>query len=258
MEWGGIMDKRTAIYYKNANLSQITQEDYIYLIDTGMLYVYFPEATGIQKYDIPHTMTSRIDTIGQNGNDGEHYNEGEFRLPMSDGVTVSDKWPHVKGTFDSLAKHADEMNYRVSGDDNPDGVNINLGEDTDDLVWPHRYEAGYAEKIERLYDLPKDGMFVDDYEEQDNEAGRYMENMINQPNHYRLNIITEEGNLLQVIDVIDAVLSSEEAIDWLNPYEGGQYTGVIERILRAPKKDQLQDLKKAHKQLGWLIQSLEE
>ena len=80
MEWGGIMDKRTAIYYKNAKLSQITQEDYLYLIDTGMLYVYFPEATGIQSKDIPHTMKPRIDIIGQNGNDGEHYVADAYAL----------------------------------------------------------------------------------------------------------------------------------------------------------------------------------
>ena len=195
------MDRRTAVYYRNAKLDNITLEDYLYLIDTGMLYVYFPEATGIQKKDIPHTMyqQSRIDTIGQNGNDGEHYEE------------------------------------------NPDGVS-----------WPHKYEAGYAEKIEKLYDLPKDNAFVDDYE----PSGEY--DAVNAPKHYEIDIVTDTGALLQVIDVIDATLSSEEAIDWLNPYEGGQYTGVIERILRAPKKDQLQDLKKAHKQLGWLIQSLEE
>ena len=75
--------------------------------------------------------------------------------------------------------------------------------------------------------------------------------MVHMPNHYTL-----WDSPTDVLDVIHAVLGSDEAKDWLTPYEGGQYTGVIERILRAPKKDQLQDLKKAHKQLGWLIQSL--
>ena len=199
------MDRRTSVYYRNANLSQITQEDYIYLIDTGMLYVYFPEATGIQKYDIPHTMTSRIDTIGQNGNDGIH--------------------------------------YRVSGDDNPDGVNIELGENG----WPHKYETGYAEKIEKLYgvsseDLPKDNAFVDDY---DPNAPCRRHDMVSNPKHYEL------GNTgVEAIDVIEAILTKEEYIGYLRG-------NILKYQLRANKKNGTEDLQKADMYSGWLIEALE-
>lgn len=100
-----------------------------------------------------------------------------------------------------------------------------------------------AEEIAKVYGVPKDDMFVDDY----------VPDAVESPSHYVLGV-----PCYQVQEVIKSVLGSDKALEWLSPYEGGQYTGVIERILRAPKKNKLEDLKKAHKQLGWLIDSLEE
>ena len=192
------MHVKTAKELRAMDLEDLGIELYDRLKSMGMLWVYFPEASGSYEEDM-----KRIDQIGQNGNDGSHYDE-------------------------------DKINYRVSGADNPDG-----------LDWPHRWEDGYAEKIEKLYNPPKDDLFVDDY------TPCRGHDMVSNPKHYMLSCGVE------VIDVINSVLTSQEAVDWLTPYEGGQYTGVIERILRAPKKNKLEDLQKAHKQLGWLIQSLE-
>lgn len=214
------MKVKDAKYFRSIKLESLTRDEYDLVKDSGMLYEFYPEACGIYKDDV---LDKRIDIIGQNGNDGAHY-------------VNDDKDPHIN----SKTQLGD---FKTQLGDNPDGVD-----------WPYRFEQGYAEKIEALYGLDHDGMFVDDYKtphsdcEEEPVRGH---DMINNPSHYHIKGVGE------VINIIKGVLSSDEAKDWLTPYEGGQYTGVIERILRAPKKDQLQDLKKAHKQLGWLIQSLE-
>ena len=64
------MHVKKAIEYRAMNLENLTAEEYYHLEDMGMLYVYFPEATGSYDNDM-----KRIDKIGQNGNDGMHYDE---------------------------------------------------------------------------------------------------------------------------------------------------------------------------------------
>ena len=171
------MHVRTNKELKLLKLHQLTEVEYFNLKEGGMLYVYFPEASGIRSQDM-----KRIDKIGQNGNNGEHY------------------------------------------DDNPDGMDF-----------PHDIDDSYATKIEKVYNVPKDGMFVDDYVPDDPTS----------PSHYSL------GNTgVEAIDVIDAVLSKEEFIGYLKG-------NILKYQLRSNKKNGTEDLRKADIYSGWLAEALE-
>lgn len=64
-------------------LNDLTLEEYDTLQDCGMLFEFYPEATGNWKKDLTpvYFNEERIDTIAQNGNTGEHYNdETEYLL----------------------------------------------------------------------------------------------------------------------------------------------------------------------------------
>lgn len=74
---------------------------------------------------------------------------------------------------------------------------------------------------------------------------KHIEDIVNQPNHYKL-----DGLDVEVLDVIKAVLSKEE-------FEGALHFNVMKYIMRSNKKNGVEDLKKAHKYLGWLIESRE-
>ena len=80
---------------------------------------------------------------------------------------------------------------------------------------------------------------------------------VEMPNHYQL--ITEKMMLdydsIEANDIIEVVLGNAE--DWLSLNEGRHYGNVMKYILRAPKKNKLEDLKKARKYLNWMIESLE-
>lgn len=66
---------------------------------------------------------------------------------------------------------------------------------------------------------------------------------VNQPNHYKL-----DGLDVEVLDIIKAVLTKEQ-------FEGFLHGNVIKYTLRTNKKNGVEDLEKAHKYLGWLIDS---
>lgn len=70
-----------------------------------------------------------------------------------------------------------------------------------------------------------------------------VEDNVNQPNHYKL-----DGLDVEVLDVIKAVLTKEQ-------FEGFLHGNVIKYTLRTNKKNGVEDLEKAHKYLGWLIES---
>lgn len=67
------------------------------------------------------------------------------------------------------------------------------------------------------------------------------EDPINSPSHYQL-----DGLDVEVIDVIDAVLTEEEFAGYLRG-------NVIKYMLRADRKGGKDDYLKAEKYLGWLI-----
>lgn len=68
---------------------------------------------------------------------------------------------------------------------------------------------------------------------------------INKPSHY----ISESG--IEVLDVIDAFKACPE-------YKASFFWGnVVKYVLRFQKKNGLEDLKKARKNLDWLIEELE-
>ena len=70
-----------------------------------------------------------------------------------------------------------------------------------------------------------------------------VEDNVNQPNHYKL-----DGLDVEVLDIIKAVLTKEQ-------FEGFLHGNVIKYTLRTNKKNGVEDLKKAYKYLGWLIDS---
>lgn len=179
-------------YYQSIKLSALTEDEYYNIKEAGLLWRIYPEASGIFKEDV----MSRIDTIGQNGNEGSHYD--------------------------------DAVDYRVSGSDTPNVFPYGVGDDYIDKVYNHAEET-------------QDKAFVDDY------------NPVDQPTHYQLG---DTG--LEAIDVIEAVLDSEEAREWLTPIEGGYYKDILKYTIRAPKKNQVEDIKKAKKYIDWLLISLGE
>ena len=61
---------RDVKYFRAHKVHELTKEDYELVIDSGMFYVFYPEACGIYEEDV---IKPRIDVIGQNGNDGLHY-----------------------------------------------------------------------------------------------------------------------------------------------------------------------------------------
>lgn len=73
-----------------------------------------------------------------------------------------------------------------------------------------------------------------------------VEDNVNQPNHYKL-----DGLDVEVLDIIKAVLTKEQ-------FEGFLHGNVIKYTLRTNKKNGVEDLEKAHKYLGWLIDSRKE
>ncbi len=70
---------------------------------------------------------------------------------------------------------------------------------------------------------------------------------VNSPNHYKLKI---NGNDIEVIDIIRAVLTPEE-------FRGYEKGNVLKYILREKNKNGLEDLKKGNKYLDWLIREEE-
>ena len=205
------MSAKSVSYYKSIKLEALTEDEYLTIRDAGMLYVIYPEATGIYQEDVMSKQEtsrseaigsqSRIDTIGQNGNDGSHYD--------------------------------DAVPYRVSGDDNPDGV---IFEDVRE--WPHVHSDDYSDKVKKViedtYELPIDDMFVDDYTPSDPVS----------PNHYEI------MSQVEVIDIIEAGLTKDQ-------FQGYCRGNIIKYQLRANKKNGIEDLRKADVYSSWLVASLE-
>lgn len=71
-----------------------------------------------------------------------------------------------------------------------------------------------------------------------------VEDVVNNPNHYKLN-----GLDIEVIQLIKAVLTKEE-------FRGFLKGNIIKYNLRAGKKNGLQDYEKAAKYLKWLIEEI--
>ena len=69
--------------------------------------------------------------------------------------------------------------------------------------------------------------------------------IINNPNHYQLNI---KGNNIEVIDIIDEVVKD------YNPKQAFRVANILKYILRASKKNGLEDFKKAKKYIEMLLE----
>ena len=67
---------------------------------------------------------------------------------------------------------------------------------------------------------------------------------VNRPNHYQLNI---KGNNIQVIDIIDEVVKDYKS------QQAFKIANVIKYVLRASKKNGIEDLKKARKYIDMLV-----
>ena len=73
--------------------------------------------------------------------------------------------------------------------------------------------------------------------------------IINKPNHYQLNI---KGNNIEVIDIIDEVVKD------YNPKQAFRVANILKYVLRANKKNGLEDFKKAKKYIEMLLEMEEE
>lgn len=208
------MHVRTVKELKALNLNQLSEIEYYSLQDGGLLHVYFPEATGIFGEDM-----KRIDVIGHNSNDGEHYDTSKTTGVNEQKYVVSDKESYVSG-------------WRY-----PDG---SLKVTERPIGWPHVHSDDYSDKVKKVvedvYDLPKDGMFVDDYIPDDPTS----------PSHYELG-----STGVEAIDVIEASLTKEEYIGYLRG-------NILKYQLRSNKKNGNEDLRKADIYSGWLVEALEE
>ncbi len=69
--------------------------------------------------------------------------------------------------------------------------------------------------------------------------------IINNPNHYQLNI---KGNNIEVIDIIDEVVKD------YSPKQAFRVANILKYILRASKKNGLEDFKKAKKYIEMLLE----
>ena len=69
--------------------------------------------------------------------------------------------------------------------------------------------------------------------------------IINKPNHYQLNI---KGNNIEVIDIIDEVVKD------YNPKQAFRVANILKYVLRASKKNGLEDFKKAKKYIEMLLE----
>ena len=81
-------------------------------------------------------------------------------------------------------------------------------------------------------------------EEKDNLIIDSTKDIINNPNHYQINI---KGNNIEVIDIIDEVVKDYK------PQEAFKIANVIKYVLRAGKKNGKEDLKKARKYIDMLL-----
>jgi len=69
--------------------------------------------------------------------------------------------------------------------------------------------------------------------------------IINKPNHYQLKI---KGNNIEVIDIIDSIIQNYP------PKQAVRVANIIKYILRAGKKNGLDDFKKAKKYIEMLLE----
>ena len=69
--------------------------------------------------------------------------------------------------------------------------------------------------------------------------------IINKPNHYQLNI---KGNNIEVINIIDEVVKDYE------PKQAFRVANILKYVLRASKKNGLEDFKKAKKYIEMLLE----
>ena len=81
-------------------------------------------------------------------------------------------------------------------------------------------------------------------EEKDNLVIDNTKDIINNPNHYQLNI---KGNNIEVIDIIDEVVKDYKSQDAF------KIANIIKYVLRASKKNGKEDLKKARKYIDMLV-----
>lgn len=217
------MHVKTAKELRQMDLEDVDEDLYSHLDSIGMLYEYFPEATGSYDNDM-----SRIDAI-------ERFREEQSNNQLGT-MFKSDQELGVSATrrIDNIGQNGnDGLHYRVSGSDSPEAPE-----------WPHKFDTGYAEKIEALYKPEPEEIFGKSIHME--IKGNETEDIVNNPSHYEL------GNTgMEAIDVIEATLTKEQYIGYLRG-------NILKYQLRANKKNGNEDLRKADVYSGWLLEALEE
>ena len=230
---------KQAKYFRSIKFSSLTESEYSGLKERGMLYEYYPQATGSYMKDMinENIRESRIDDIGQNGNDGLHY---------------SATYNHQMVDLEPKAKHDTLWPYGA-GDAYINKMYLEPKEEGYEAPKDHMFEDNYnpvpLDKEQIHKELAKDHMFTDDYiqpedREEELPVNPYYNDPVS-PNHYQL------GNTgVEVIEVIRASLTDEQFIGYCRG-------NIIKYNLRANKKNGTEDLKKADVYSAWLLEELE-
>lgn len=93
---------------------------------------------------------------------------------------------------------------------------------------------------DRIMDFINDEVTVIEDKNNDN-----ISDVINSPKHYQLKI---KGNNIEVIDIIDSIVQN------YTPKQAIRVANIIKYILRADKKNGLEDFKKAKKYIEMLLE----
>ena len=98
----------------------------------------------------------------------------------------------------------------------------------------------------RMMDLINDTTTILEEEKEEVLTNLVIDNdIINKPNHYQLNI---KGNNIEVINIIDEVVKDYE------PKQAFRVANILKYILRASKKNGLEDFKKDKKYIDMLLE----
>ena len=109
----------------------------------------------------------------------------------------------------------------------------------------HNYEYGFK-NLKKLIDYINSDSIEEiriDKSETSNNKDIVYDN-VNKPNHYQLNV---KGKNIEVIDIIDEVVKDYK------PQEAFKIANIIKYVLRANKKNGIEDLKKARKYIDMLV-----
>ena len=125
-------------------LHELTREEYETLYRSGFMGEFYPDASGCYEKDVEEYIEERMNVIGQNGNDGEHYFEKieeMFRKDIREAFELRKEREAIWGKglmeeMDTLIKNS----YKIDAN-NLDGFNLGT------------YQRAVKDKVIDIYDI---------------------------------------------------------------------------------------------------------